>query len=105
MILDLMPALRPLFCTALLLGLPSAGVSAQESAPVPAVVEAASDASLPTGYRSVTWGATPDIVQGIRGRVMESLSTPDSSQVHHSSRRGGLCWVGLVGPKTCSCFP
>lgn len=35
------------------------------------------DAVLPAGYKSVVWGASPEIVQGIRGRVMESQPSPD----------------------------
>jgi len=36
------------------------------------------DAVLPAGYKSVVWGATPEIVQGIRDRVMEHTLAPNS---------------------------
>ena len=36
------------------------------------------DAVLPAGYKSVVWGASPAIVQGIRGRVMEKTLAPNS---------------------------
>lgn len=32
------------------------------------------DAVLPAGYKSVVWGATPEITMGIRGRGMEPLN-------------------------------
>ena len=35
------------------------------------------DAVLPAGYKSVFWGASPEIVQGIRDRVMESQPAPN----------------------------
>jgi len=35
------------------------------------------DAVLPAGYKSVVWGATPEIVMGIRGRGMEQQNTPN----------------------------
>lgn len=35
------------------------------------------DAVLPAGYKSVVWAATPEIVQGIRGRMMEKTLAPN----------------------------
>jgi hypothetical protein len=78
--------LRPIVLLSLLLSLVAAPAVAQQHGLTIPGQEAddgrvrageGGDAVLPTGYKHVVWGATPEIVQGIRGRVMEFFDTPD----------------------------
>ena len=56
------------------LSLPKAPGAQEEARPGPGL---GGDSVFPPGYKGVVWAATPEIVQGLRGRVMESVPNPN----------------------------